>query len=123
MSISTLDSLQSVRMQREIDQLDSDRIAYEVAAYQDFMHEVMGKPLTSDSKLETRYLHRRYEGMSDRRPAKVWEVMADTLDYDNGPHIAEVMAVLVRVAKAGDADARQLLGRMASTFAKYREEE
>jgi hypothetical protein len=121
MSISTLESLDSVRMLREIDRMDDQRIRNEIGYMQDFTQEVMTKPLTSNSKLDTRRIWSAGSA-TDIRPATVWEVMADTLDYSDGPQLSDALAIIVRVAREGDIEAQSLIARMSSTFAKYREE-
>jgi len=58
-----------------------------------------------------------------RRLQALHEVMASSLDYTNGPQMAELMQLLLDVAH-GDAaaapeQARALLDRMARTWANY----
>lgn len=121
MSISTLESVQSRRMLDNLDRMTDERIRAEIGAMQDFTQEVMSKPLTADSVLDERRMYGN-AAPTNIRAAKVWEVMADTLDFSDGPQLYEALAIIVRVAKTGDLEAQSLIARMASTFAKYREE-
>jgi len=70
------------------------------------------------------YSHPYREGVPQpRRIPELHEVLTDSLDYSKGPQMAELMQILLNVAH-GDAgkapeQARVLLDRMASTWARY----
>lgn len=64
---------------------------------------------------------KKADGSRYLRYQTVAEVMAESLDYGGGPQMADVMGLLCRVAKGEvqTAAARELLNRMAASFAKY----
>lgn len=55
-----------------------------------------------------------------KRFSKVYEIMNESLDYESGPQIAELMALLCAAAHGSDVGhaARNLLVRMADKYAE-----
>lgn len=47
------------------------------------------------------------------------ETMLEALDYPQGPQMKDVFAILVNTARKGEPEARELLNRMAQTYAAY----
>lgn len=88
-----------------------------------FKHEVMNKAMDDDSDIDDRLDFINGTGLRRKhRPSKVGEMMADILDYKEGPSITDVLAFVVAKAKAGDADAMKIIDQMARTWAYYKEE-
>lgn len=56
----------------------------------------------------------------DGVPYIVGELIRDTMDVSGHEYDDEVVAVLARVARDGDAQAKNLIKRMADTFANLR---
>lgn len=94
-----------------------------------FKHEALHKAMDEDSDIDERPSYIQGSTLSGesvlakmRRPSKVGEMMADILDYKEGPSITDVLAFVVAKAKAGDADAMKIIDQMARTWAYYKEE-
>lgn len=93
-----------------------------------FKHEALHKGMDDDSDIDDRmdYVNSKENGYPmfarGRRPSKVGEMMADILDYKEGPSLTDVLAFVVAKAKAGDADAMKIIEQMARTWAYYKEE-
>ena len=94
-----------------------------------FKHEALHKSMDENSDIDDRmdFTHTDFvDGINlsvfRRRPSKVGEMMADILDYKEGPSITDVLAFVVAKAKAGDADAMKIIDQMARTWAYYKEE-
>jgi hypothetical protein len=64
---------------------------------------------------------KKADGSRYQRYQVISEVMTESLDYGDGPKMADLMDLLCRVAKGEvqTAAARELLNRMAASFAKY----
>lgn len=88
----------------------------------EFQREIMDRAMTETTGIDG--LWPTFEGGAEgiRRP-RLWEVASQQLDYDAGPQLHEVLAVLVRVAKDGDAQAQSIIHRMAECFAAYKVQE
>lgn len=72
----------------------------------------------------TDYEARAVDGRLPMRTQALHEVLSNSLDYAGGPAMAELMQLLLNVAHGANLaqapeQARELLGRMASTWAKY----
>ena len=88
-----------------------------------FKHEALHKAMDEDSDIDDRMDFTNGTGLRRKhRPSKVGEMMADILDYKEGPSIIDVLAFVVAKAKAGDADAMKIIDQMARTWAYYKEE-
>ena len=57
------------------------------------------------------------------RPHQLWEMMVDSLDYPSGPGMEEAMDIILHAANSKDEwiakPARELIHRMATTWARY----
>ena len=57
------------------------------------------------------------------RPHQLWEMMVDSLDYPSGPGMDEAMDIILHAAKSKDEwiakPAKELIQRMATTWARY----
>jgi hypothetical protein len=49
-------------------------------------------------------------------------VLNDATDYSEGPAETEIMDVMLRIARKGDVDAQELIGRLIAVYAKYHAE-
>jgi hypothetical protein len=49
-------------------------------------------------------------------------VLNDATDYPEGPAETEIMDVMLRIARKGDVDAQELIGRLIAVYAKYHAE-
>ena len=88
-----------------------------------FKHETLHKGMDEDSDIDERIdFYNMTDMRRQTRPSKVGEMMADILDYKEGPSITDVLAFVVAKAKAGDADAMKIIDQMARTWAYYKEE-
>lgn len=94
-----------------------------------FKHEALHKSMDEDSDIDDRIAYSKIDMacggkgyIRKYRPSKVGEMMADILDYKEGPSITDVLAFVVAKAKAGDADAMKIIDQMARTWAYYKEE-
>lgn len=94
-----------------------------------FKHEALHKAMDEDSDIDERTDFTFTDidegngcAIRRRRPSKVGEMMADILDYKEGPSITDVLAFVVTKAKDGDADAMKIIDQMARTWAYYKEE-
>lgn len=80
----------------------------------------MVRDYNAPKPVDSSYLPHRYQTQA--------EVMADCLDYQNGPSMTEAMQLILNVAYGTDLvnapeQARALISRMASTFANYNHSE
>lgn len=88
-----------------------------------FKHEALHKAMDEDSDIDDRMDFTNVTGLRRKtRPSKVGEMMADILDYKEGPSITDVLSFVVAKAKDGDADAMKIIDQMARTWAYYKEE-
>jgi len=102
-----------------------DRARAERAMSDDFLAATragrVDAPAVFAPRVPDRVAPKKLDGSHYKRYQTVAEVMGESLDYGDGPTTAEVMGLLCRVAKGEPqtAAARELLNRMAASFAKY----
>lgn len=88
-----------------------------------FKHEALYKGMDEDSDIDERMAFTNGTGLRRKtRPSKVGEMMADILDYKEGPSTTDLLAFVVAKAKAGDSHAMNIIDQMARTWAYYKEE-
>lgn len=49
-------------------------------------------------------------------------LLNDAADYSDGPAETEILDTLLRIARKGDVDAQDLIGRLIAVYAKYHAE-
>lgn len=86
----------------------------------EFQREVMDRAMTETTGIDGLWPTIESGEHGVRRPY-LWEVASQQLDYDAGPRLHEVLAVLVRVARDGDAQAQSIIHRMAEVYASHKE--
>jgi hypothetical protein len=128
MSYSTDPVLDAARHYEALDQAQEAQVAAEFAATGDFLaacHKGDANAL-ADFAPTVRDLTGGIESVganTRQRMQRLHEVMAESLDYGNGPTMSEAMQLLINAAHSDDLasvqmQARALLRRMGSTWAE-----
>lgn len=115
MSISITESRDTLRAYDAMNLTAERRERAERTLTRMFLNEAFAGDMAASSELVTRNCF--VAGAMAKRPATVGEVLADSLDYGNGPSLDDVLSILVRAAKT-DTEARALLDRMACKWAE-----
>lgn len=120
MSIAVTESRDS---RLALDALDQQAARHEVAVAsltRMFMNEALAGDMKANSELERRRVYIPGNPIATYRPARVGEVLADSLDYSDGPGLDDVLDVLARAASGEDIGSvsRSLLLRMACKWAE-----
>ncbi len=134
MSISTLEDMVSVRLLKAMDDLSDRKIRAEISAIQDFQKAcntgdanalVSFAPLVRDSSASPD-ADGAYVPWENRplRSQTLAEVMTESLDYRDGPSLTEALQLLLNASNGANVQeqARGLIDRMATTWAKFNTE-
>lgn len=99
-----------------------ERASAEMLLASDFAADFLARPMTAPTTTGQKrndYEHKNGVLAITERAARVGEVIADSLDYSQGPELDDVFALIQRAAHGQDiqADARSLIARAAAVFA------
>ena len=110
----------SAAVQRQLRDMERETIA-QARAEASMADAFIDAMMAGDMKAPAYFAPRDYRG----RLQAVGDVMAESLDYGNGPSMAEAMRLIAAAAAGADvADmARSLLNRMADAYAHYNAED
>lgn len=128
MSIAVTENRDSQRILDAMDALSDRQAQAEIAAIKDFQQACVKGDANSlcqwAPRVADRNVPRTKDGFLPTRRQTLAEVMTESLDYRDGPTLTEAMQLILNASNGTNVQeqARGLIDRMATTWAKFNTE-